>query len=100
MRFSYNRLWKLLIDKNINKQKLKELSGISSASVAKLRKGQNVTTNVLLNICNALDCNVEDIMEFVKYNANNLSLSDIQIVLIKQMQELFEYGEMLRNCTY
>lgn len=66
MRFSYNRLWKLLIDKNINKQKLKELSGISSASVAKLRKGQNVTTNVLLNICNALDCNVEDIMEFVK----------------------------------
>ena len=63
MRFSYNRLWKLLIDKNINKQKLKELSGISSASVAKLRKGQNVTTNVLLNICNALDCNVEDIME-------------------------------------
>ena len=39
---------------------------ISSASVAKLRKGQNVTTNVLLNICNALDCQVEDIMEFVK----------------------------------
>ena len=66
MRFSYNRLWKLLIDKNINMQKLKELSGISSASVAKLRKGQNVTTNVLLNICNALDCQVEDIMEFVK----------------------------------
>lgn len=66
MRFSYNRLWKLMIDKNINKQKLKELSGISSASVAKLGKGQNVTTNVLLSICNALDCNIEDIMEFVK----------------------------------
>lgn len=66
MRFNYNRLWKLLIDKNINKQRLKELSGISSASVAKLGKGQNVTTDVLLRICNALDCNVEDIMEFQK----------------------------------
>lgn len=66
MRFCYNRLWKLLIDRNINKQKLKEMSGISSASLAKLKKGQNVTTNVLLNICNALDCKVEDIMEFKK----------------------------------
>lgn len=66
MRFSYNRLWKLLIDKGLNRQKLKEMSGISSASVAKLGKGQNVTTDVLLKICNALDCNVEDIMEFKK----------------------------------
>ena len=66
MRFSYNRLWKLLIDKNINKQRLKEMSGVSSASMAKLKKGQNVTTDVLLRICNAMECNVEDIMEFVK----------------------------------
>ncbi len=66
MRFSYNRLWKLMIDMNINKNKLKELTGISSASIAKLGKGQNVTTDVLLRVCNGLNCRIEDIMEFTK----------------------------------
>ena len=47
MRFSYNKLWKLLIDKNMNKKKLREITGISSASIAKLGKGENVTTDVL-----------------------------------------------------
>ncbi len=65
MRFSYNPLWKLLIDKGINKQELKRISGVSSASMAKLGKGQNVTTDVLLRICTALDCTVGDIMEIV-----------------------------------
>lgn len=65
MRFSYNPLWKLLIDKGINKQELKRISGVSSASMAKLGKGQNVTTDVLLRICTALDCSVGDIMEIV-----------------------------------
>ena len=65
MRFSYNRLWKLLIDKNMNKQTLKRISNVSSASMAKLGKGQNVTTDVLLRICVALDCEVGDIMEIV-----------------------------------
>ncbi|MCC0645664.1 helix-turn-helix transcriptional regulator [Clostridioides sp. ZZV14-6150] len=63
---SYNKLWKLLIDKDMNKQDLKKLSGISTASIAKLGKGENITTTVLLKICNALDCNIEDIMEIVK----------------------------------
>lgn len=66
MRFSYNKLWKLLIDKNMNKQKLKELCGISSASVAKLGKGANITTDVLLRICEALDCDITDIIELIK----------------------------------
>jgi len=66
MRFSYNKLWKLLIDKGINKQKLREISGVSSTSIAKLGKGGNVNTDVLLRICNALDCDVADIMEFVR----------------------------------
>jgi len=66
MHFSYNKLWKLLIDKNMNKQKLKELSGISSASVAKLGKGSNITTDVLLRICEALNCDITDIIELVK----------------------------------
>ena len=65
MRFSYNKLWKLLIDKNMNKQTLKKISNVSSASMAKLGKGQNVTTDVLLRICTALNCEVGDIMEIV-----------------------------------
>lgn len=65
MRFSYNNLFKLLIDLGINKKTLREMSGISAASVAKLGKGKNVNTDVLLRICGALKCNVGDIMEFI-----------------------------------
>ena len=63
--FSYNKLWKLLIDKNMNKKKLREITGISSASMAKLGKGENVTTDVLLRICKGLNCDISDIMEIV-----------------------------------
>lgn len=66
MHFSYNKLWKLLIDKNMNKQELKKISGISSASVAKLGKGANITTDVLLRICEALGCDIYDIIELIK----------------------------------
>jgi len=66
MHISYNKLWKLLIDKNMNKQDLREASGISSASVAKLGKGDNITTEVLLRICTALKCDISDIMEVVE----------------------------------
>ena len=65
LRISYNKLWKLLIDKNMNKQDLKNATGISSASIAKLGRGDNITTDVLLKICEALDCNIEDIMETI-----------------------------------
>lgn len=66
MRFSYNKLWKLLIDRGINKKALREMSGISATSVAKLGKGGNVNTDVLLRICDALNCDVGDIMEFIR----------------------------------
>ena len=56
----------MLIDKNMNKHDLKELSGVSSASIAKLGKGDNITTDVLIKICESLDCTLEDIMETVK----------------------------------
>lgn len=62
---SYNKLWKLLIDKKMNKQDLKKISGISSASIAKLSKGENITTDILVKICTALDCDISDIMEIV-----------------------------------
>ncbi|WP_026478201.1 helix-turn-helix domain-containing protein [Alkaliphilus transvaalensis] len=68
LRISYNKLWKLLIDKNMNKQDLKNATGISSASIAKLGRGDNITTDVLLKICEALDCDLEDIMETVHGN--------------------------------
>lgn len=66
MNISYKKLWKLLIDKNMNKQDLKKAAGISSASIAKLGKGENITTGVLLKICKALDCDISDIMETIK----------------------------------
>lgn len=56
----------MLIDKGMNKHDLKELSGVSSASIAKLGKGDNITTDVLIKICESLDCAMEDIMETVK----------------------------------
>ena len=65
MRISYNKLWKMLIDKNMKKSDLKVKAGISSASVAKLGKGDNITTDVLLRICEAMDCHLDDIMETV-----------------------------------
>lgn len=68
LRISYNKLWKLLIDKNMNKQDLKNATGISSASIAKLGRGDNITTDILLKICEALDCDLEDIMETVRGN--------------------------------
>lgn len=62
---SYDKLWKKLIDKKWNRTKLKEKSGISTASLAKLGKNANITTDVLVKICEALDCDVSDIMEIV-----------------------------------
>ena len=63
MRISYNKLWKMLIDKEMKKSDLKEKAGIRSASLAKLGKDENVTTDVLLRICKALDCELDDIVE-------------------------------------
>lgn len=65
MRISYNRLWKLLIDKGMNKHDLKNAAGISSASIAKLGKCENITTDVLLKICTALQVHLDDIMETI-----------------------------------
>ena len=62
---SYNKLWKLLIDKGLNKKELIKLSGVSSSSIAKMTKGQNVTTDVLCKICEVLSCDFKDIMEYI-----------------------------------
>lgn len=65
MRISYNKLWKILIDQNMNKRDLAEKSGVSTASIAKLSKGANITTDVLLKICEAMNCRIEDILETI-----------------------------------
>lgn len=66
MRISYNKLWKLLIDKGMKKNDLKEMASLSSASVAKLGKNEPVAMDVLLRICTALDCDISDVMQFIK----------------------------------
>lgn len=66
MKISYNKLWKMLIDKNMKRKDLMEVAGISSASVAKLGRGDNIQTDVLLRICEAPDCTIEDILETIK----------------------------------
>ena len=65
MRLSYNKLWKLLIDKGMNKRALSEQADISNTTVAKLGKGENVNTDVLLKICKALECDISNIVEIV-----------------------------------
>ena len=65
MAVSYKKLWKLLIDKDIKKKDLSAQSGVSPATITKMGKGGHVTTEVLLKICTALNCGVDDIMEIV-----------------------------------
>ncbi len=67
---SYKKLWKLLLDKKMNKKKLMEYTGISSSSIAKLTKGENITTDVLCKICEALHCDFKDIMEYTWEESN------------------------------
>jgi DNA-binding Xre family transcriptional regulator len=63
MAISYKKLWKLLIDRDLKKKDLPSLAGISSASVTKLGKNENVNTEILEKICRALDCDISEIME-------------------------------------
>ncbi|WP_077065288.1 helix-turn-helix domain-containing protein [Paraclostridium sordellii] len=65
MKFSYKPLWKLMIDREINNQKLMEKADISKSTFYKLKSNKNVTTDVLLRICNELDCDISEIIECV-----------------------------------
>ena len=65
MNVSYKKLWKLLIDKDMKKKDLREAAGISTSSMAKLGKNENITTDVLVKICKALKCDISDIMEIL-----------------------------------
>lgn len=63
MPFDYKKLWMLLLQKNMKKKDLEEQAGLSSATIAKLTKGETVTTEILERICRVLGCDVGDIME-------------------------------------
>lgn len=66
MGFCYNKLWKLLIDKNMRKVDLRDAIAITPATLSKLGKNQNVNMNVLSRICKELNCDIGDIVEYVK----------------------------------
>lgn len=68
MAISYDNLWKLLIDKRMNKTQLKQLAGISTNAVAKLGKNESVSLETLEKICRLLQCNIGDIVEFTSIN--------------------------------
>lgn len=65
MTVSYKKLWKLLIDKDMMKKDLQVKANISWATVTKMSKNETVSMEVLMKICQALDCRIEDIVEFV-----------------------------------
>lgn len=71
MAVSYKKLWKLLIDKDMKKKDLISAAGISTYTINKLNRGDNVTTDVLARICKALGCNIGDIMDVVVDNHNS-----------------------------
>ena len=72
MAVSYKKLWKLLIDKDIKKKYLSARSGVSPATITKMGKNGHVTTEVLLKICTALECGIDDIMEIIPENTQYL----------------------------
>lgn len=73
MAISYNRLWKLLIDKELKKTDLVKLAGVSSNVVASLGQNKSVSLDSLEKICTSLDCNIEDIMEFTRQKKDDKS---------------------------
>ncbi|MCI6075986.1 MAG: helix-turn-helix transcriptional regulator [Catenibacterium mitsuokai] len=68
MQISYNKLWKKMIDQNINRTQLKERAKISTNAVAKLGKNEPVSMDTLDKICKVFGCNIGDVMEFINDN--------------------------------
>lgn len=66
MEVNYNKLWKQMIDKGMKKSDLRELTGIGTNTLAKLSKNQPVSMEVLMKLCEKLECDISDVCEFVK----------------------------------
>ncbi len=65
MAVSYKKLWKILIDKDMKRKDLQQIAGISQYAMTQLSRSKDVSTGVLRSICNALNCSMEDIVEFI-----------------------------------
>ena len=76
MKLSYKKLWVKLVEQDMKKTDLAKKAGISSASIAKLGKGANITTDVLLKICEYLNCDISDIVEVVPDNSADDNAGD------------------------
>lgn len=70
----FNRLWKLLIDRSMTRTEMRLAAGISTSTLAKLNKGEKVNTAILVKICNALNCGLEDIVE---YHPEGMAVADL-----------------------
>ena len=70
MTISYKKLWKLLIDKDLKKKDLPAIAGISRSSITKMGHNENINTEILVKICNALECDLYDIVELVPDNTH------------------------------
>lgn len=68
MTVSYKKLWKMLIDRDMKKKDLLAAAGISQSSLSKMRRNENVNTDILVKVCTALNCDIGDIMEIIKEN--------------------------------
>ncbi len=64
---SFDPIWKTLIDHHMNKQELREAAGLSRGTVTRMGKNESVTVEVLLKICNALDCDIVDVLEIKEF---------------------------------
>ena len=71
MAVSYMKLWHLLLDKHMTKSELEKVAGVSHYTMTQMGKEKDVSTEALRNICNALDCKLDDIMEFIPDNRND-----------------------------
>ena len=71
MAASYKKLWKLLIDRDMRKEDLRLKAGITTTAMAKLGRNETVHMDILLKICNALDCGLDDILEIVSEGKND-----------------------------
>ena len=75
MKVNYNKLWKLLIDKGMSKTQLREQTGVTTNTIAKMGKNENVSTEVICKICKALNCQITDIMELVEEDEEIFNVS-------------------------
>ena len=68
MGISYKKLWKLLIDKDMTKMDLRQATGVSTATIARMSKGEPVSMEVLMKICKVLNCNMGDVVDVIRDN--------------------------------